>query len=217
MHRNSFLIFAAFALGACTMDLGFPLADIGDTPRKPLEYTAPVNLPPQNYTGDIWVDNDGCIFLLANDGEWVPQVNQKRIQMCDKAAMLAYAKQQKRGIQSQKRPEQVISENALNVQQALATVSVENPQAAPASFADLPIDASRAIAGQTFVHVSVDDPENGFQQIIEKFESRDFSVLGTNEEEGALVLGPFAKGSDIQDALVTAWSFGFLNAFPFKK
>lgn len=217
MVRKITLICLGIFLGACTVDLGFPLADRSEKPRKPLEYTAPVNLPPQNYTGDLWVDADGCIFLKAQDGAWIPQVNQKRVQMCDKASMLAYQKQQKRGNQPTKRQEQIISENALNVQQALATVSVENPQAAPASFAEFPIDASRAIAGQTFVHVSVDEPKNGFAQIIAKFESRNLTVLGTNEKEGALVLGPFAKGSDIQDALVTAWSFGFLNAFPFKK
>lgn len=217
MFRKFALICMGTLLSACAMDLGFPLADRGEKQRKPLEYTPPVNLPPQNYTGDIWVDTDGCIFLLAQDGDWVPQVNQKRIQMCDKASMLAYQRQQSRSSEPPKRQEQIISENALNVQQALATVSVENLQTAPASFTEFPIDASRAIAGQTFVHVSVDEPENGFAQIIAKFEARNLTVLGTNEKKGALVLGPFEKGADIQDALVTAWSFGFLNAFPFKK
>ncbi len=203
---------ALTALTGCTYDLGFPWADRGEKVRKPLDYDPPANLPPEGYTGDIWVDTEGCIFLRSEQETWVPRVNQKRVQMCDKASMQAYLDREDPRGETQIAEPQAVSENALNVQQALAVVSIENPKPAPGNVAPLP-------SGKTATYVQVDPTELAlsFTEARAKFKARKHPVYSADKSSGVIVLGPFDKALDVQDALVSAWSFGFLDAYPFKK
>jgi len=202
---------ALAATSACTYDLGFPLADRGEKVRKPLDYDPPANLPPEGYTGEIWVDREGCIFLRTANETWIPQVNQKRIQVCDKQAMLAYLDRTDPRRESQQQFEPV-RKSALNVQQALAVVSIENPQPAPTALSEIPQGPQ-----QTYVQIDPAQDAMSFTEARAKFKSREIEVFSADQRSSVIVLGPFNKALDVQDALVTAWSFGFLKAYPFKQ
>lgn len=203
-------LLATILTTACTVDLGFPLADRGEKIRKPLDYDPPANLPPENYVGDVWVDREGCIFLRTAQNNWIPQVNQKRIQVCDKAAMLAYLDRTDPRVSN--RPSEPVRESALNVQQALAVVSIDNPKPAPEALRDAPKGAERS-----YIQVDPAKDAPSFSIAQAKFKERKIPVFSSDRAKGVIVLGPFTKGLDVQDALVTAWSFGFLEAYPFKQ
>ena len=218
MMKPSLPLALIVLLGGCAIDeLGFPLADRGEKVRKPLEYTPPVNLPPENYTGEIWVDHDGCIFLRSGQGEWVPQVNQKRIQMCDRAAMIAYLERSGR---TDEIPdgERTISETAFSVEQALDQVGAHETAASdPAPTATPALSpAEPETPTQSYVQVNVTKGDEVFNAARGRFQERQIKIFGSNRKSGSIVLGPFNDPLDLQDALVTAWSFGFLDAFTFE-
>lgn len=213
MRGSNLSLTALLLLGGCTWELGFVLADRGDEPRKPLEFTAPVNLPPENYTGEIWVDRDGCVFLRSG-AEWVPRVNQKRIQICDRAAMISYLENSGRGDEvpgGTARPE---GETALSVEQALAKVAAEDPTllVKPEPLGGTTPD----LLTQSFVQLTVTGGDTALSEARTKFEDREIVVFGATQATGSLVLGPFTDPDKLQDALVTAWSFGYLDAFTFE-
>lgn len=46
----------------------------------------PVNLPPANFAGNQFIDNNGCAFIRAGVSgvdAWVPRVNRNRAQLCN--------------------------------------------------------------------------------------------------------------------------------------
>lgn len=68
----------AFAVAACVAVAGFSFAHARTI-------SGPASLPPPGFTGEQFVDANGCVFLKASYGgkvTWVPRVDQKHHQLC---------------------------------------------------------------------------------------------------------------------------------------
>jgi len=58
--------------------------------------TGPVNLPPAGFEGRQFVDNNGCIFVRAGNGDgvnWVPRVTRQRQVICGHTPSFATVRQ----------------------------------------------------------------------------------------------------------------------------
>lgn len=76
------IVLAGFVLGA---GIGLALA----------QSDGPVELPPEDYQGQSYVDSQGCIFLKAGYGgkaNWVPRVGEDRKPVCGQTPTQALAK-----------------------------------------------------------------------------------------------------------------------------
>lgn len=68
-------------LGACASEEKITFFSL--LPPSSKDIVDPVNLPPDDFAGEFWIDRDGCTFIRTGSGEWVPQMNLDRTRVCD--------------------------------------------------------------------------------------------------------------------------------------
>lgn|GEM_PF-3566425 len=170
-------------------------------PPSDREIIAPSNLPPPNFQGEFWVDQQGCSYIRTDTGAWVPRMNLDRTRMCDRS-LVPQARQLASAPQSAFEPAQ----ETIGVDPDTGQVSKVRP--------NLKIPP-------TYVQVdSFSDTAAGLA-VREKFVNLGFPVVGKDQTppDGralTVVLGPYQDSGFLEDALDTAKSLGHNDAYVFQ-
>ncbi len=162
----------------------------------------PVNLPPQNFPGEFWVDRQGCSFIKTDSGQWVPRMNLDRTRMCDADLVTSarkLASTPESGFNAPAKPR-------IGVDPKTGLTSEIRPEfKIPATY------------------VSVGTYSNGAAGIAvrEKFANLGFPIVGRDQTPTpgralAVVLGPYTDSGFLEDALETAKSLGHNEAYVFQ-
>lgn len=169
-------------------------------PPSDRDIRGPANQPPPGYEGEFWVDRDGCSFIRTDTDQWVPRMNINRTLICDERAAALAAK-----------PETI----------DIAT----SPEIPPISIDPETGIVTEVLPGQpippSFVQVGLyDDVTNGLS-VRNRFQKMGFPIVGGDIEPPAgkpmaVVLGPFDEQGFLDDAVSTAKSMGFSDAYTFQ-
>ena len=170
-------------------------------PPSEREIVTPANLPPPNFDGEFWVDQQGCSFIKTGTGEWVPRMNLDRTRMCDET-IVRQAQELAAAPQSAFEPveERIgVDPNTGQISQVRPNLKIPSTYVQVGSFAD-------TAAGLA---------------VREKFVNLGFPVVGkdiTPPDGRALtvVLGPYQDSGFLEDALDTAKSLGHNDAYVFQ-
>jgi len=168
-------------------------------PPSDRDIRGPANLPPPDYTSDEWVDRDGCLFLRTDGGEWVPRMNINRTLICDKEATTSIAAKQNIEI---------------NTSPGIPPISID-----PETGVVTEVMPAKTVP-PSFVQVGLYDDVTQGLSVREQFSSMGFPIVGgdVTPPEGkpmAVVLGPFNDEGFLGDALSTAQSMGYSDAYSY--
>lgn len=170
-------------------------------PPSELEILPPSNVPPDDFDGEFWVDQNGCSYIRTGRGNWVPRMNLDRTRMCDPSL--------------QKSANKVASELASPTVSAIDTVSID-PDTGKVS----EIRPELVIA-PTYVQVGAYSDREAGIAVREKFANLGFPIVGKNlsPPQGrtlTVVLGPYTDSGFLEDALDTAKALGHNDAYVYQ-
>ena len=170
-------------------------------PPSSRDIVTPANLPPENFEGEFWVDQNGCSYIKTDSGSWVPRMNLDRTRMCDPSLIPS-------AVEMASTPRDLS-------QSATPQVSVD-PETGVVST----VRPSEQIQ-PTYVQVGTYGDTAAGLAVREKFASLGFPVVGRDKTppEGralAVVLGPYTDSGFLEDALETAKSLGHNDAYVFQ-
>lgn len=157
----------------------------------------PKNLPPVDYPGDIWVDRKGCVFVRTGGREWLPQVDNERRPICDRA-------------------------NAGQVIKDGQTASVDT---SPRIFVDDATGYRTEVLApvtirESYVQVGTFADKSNLQKVRVGFSKLGFPIADPtktprSDRATSVILGPFTVQSALDDALSVVKEKGYKDAFVF--
>lgn len=168
-------------------------------PPSDRDIRGPANQPPPDYAGEEWVDRDGCLFLKTDGGEWVPRMNIDRTLICDREATASIAAN---------------NNIEINTSPDIPPISID-----PETGIITEVMPANTVP-PSFVQVGLYEDVSEGLLVRERFSSMGFPIVGgdftpPSGKPMAVVLGPFRDEGFLGDALSTAQSMGYAEAYSY--